>query len=125
MVFIAFATHFPNFTLNLFFVLPTPVKILAWLGAGLVIFQILGADTYFLKIFYFVGGFGAYVLFHYSHFIQGQKQKHRAAAYQKRVADPVTFHKCNECGRTEEDDAQLEFRICDDGEEYCVDHLKL
>ncbi|NQZ57853.1 MAG: hypothetical protein HRT88_10375 [Lentisphaeraceae bacterium] len=124
-IFYAFATYYPNFTLNLYFILPVPVKYLALLSAGFQFYMISVVPYTFLKVFIFVTSFGAYLLFHYSLFINRQKQKHRAAAYQKRVADPTTFHKCHECGRTEVDDAQLEFRICDDGEEYCVDHLKL
>jgi hypothetical protein len=33
------------------------------------------------------------------------------------------LHKCKVCGATELSDANLEFRVARDGEEYCVPHL--
>ncbi len=38
----------------------------------------------------------------------------------------VSRHKCCVCGRTEEDDAELEFRFCtgcNGNYEYCSDHI--
>jgi hypothetical protein len=34
------------------------------------------------------------------------------------------FHRCKTCGRTEVSDPDLEFRMAEDGEEYCGDHLQ-
>lgn len=34
-----------------------------------------------------------------------------------------SLHRCAVCGRTERDDADMEFRVGADGEEYCMEHL--
>ena len=34
-----------------------------------------------------------------------------------------TLHRCKVCSRTEVDAADLDFRVSDDGEEYCLAHL--
>lgn len=33
------------------------------------------------------------------------------------------IHRCEVCGKTEEHDPDLEFRVCSDGREYCEQHL--
>ena len=44
----------------------------------------------------------------------------QAAAKQDEGA---AFHRCTGCGRTEQSDPHLDFRVAEDGEEYCLDHL--
>ena len=42
------------------------------------------------------------------------------------TASNITRHRCAVCGRTERDDAELEFRFCSKCKgnfEYCMDHL--
>ena len=124
-VFFSFATYFPEFKLLLFFILPTPVRFLAYLAAGLMILSMFSMSN-FERFFWGMGTFGAYFLFHYHLAVNRQVQKARKANFDKKVGklDKQAFHKCKICGKTENDDADLEFRIADDGEEYCVDHLE-
>ena len=124
-VFFSFATYFPNFKLLLFFVLPTPVRFLAYLGAGGIILAMLSMSN--LERFFWASGlFCAYILFHYHLVINKQVQKARKANFDKKLGklDKQAFHKCKTCGKTENEDSTLEFRIADSGEEYCVEHLK-
>jgi len=126
IVFLSFTTYFPKFELLLFFILPTPVRIIAYLYVG-YIFVAIWEFPLFLKVIALIACFGSYLLFHMHLFIHKQKQKIRKASYDKRAQNSnphATFHKCHVCGKTEEDDKDLEFRICDDGEEYCLEHLK-
>ncbi len=57
------------------------------------------------------------------------KQMHRKAQFErknKRRQTKATRHKCAICGRTEEDDPNLEFRFCskcNGNYEYCQYHL--
>lgn len=124
-IFFAFATYFPNFKLLLFFVLPTPVRFLAYLAAGGMILAMMGMSN-FERFFWGFGTFGAYILFHYHLAINKQVQKARKTNFDKKLGklDAQAFHKCKICGKTENDDSTLEFRIADSGEEYCVEHLK-
>lgn len=39
------------------------------------------------------------------------------------VAGSGAIHRCGVCGKTEDHDPDLEFRVCDDGQEYCEHHL--
>ncbi|MDB4802030.1 hypothetical protein OAG92_07255, partial [Akkermansiaceae bacterium] len=34
-----------------------------------------------------------------------------------------TLHRCVVCNRTELSDPQLDFRVAENGDEYCLDHL--
>lgn len=39
------------------------------------------------------------------------------------VASSNAIHQCAICGKTEEHDPNLEFRVCEDGQEYCEHHM--
>jgi membrane associated rhomboid family serine protease len=39
------------------------------------------------------------------------------------IAGSTAIHRCGVCGKTEEHDDALEFRVCEDGQEYCEHHL--
>jgi Zn-dependent protease len=55
---------------------------------------------------------------------RGRRQ--RAFVAQRAEVVAASFHRCTSCGRTEQDDRYLEFRICSDcsgGQEYCRDHI--
>ena len=39
------------------------------------------------------------------------------------VRSDEPLHQCVVCKRTERDDADLEFRVSSNGEEYCLEHL--
>ena len=56
------------------------------------------------------------------------KQMKRRQQFKQEVKQStrITRHKCAICGRTDEDDENLEFRFCSKCEgnyEYCQDHL--
>jgi len=59
---------------------------------------------------------------------RGRRQRafHRGVATQQAIHATAAFHRCTLCGRTEQDDPKLEFRVCSEcsgGQEYCRDHL--
>ena len=126
-IFFAFATYFPKFQLLLFFILPTPVRFLALLGAGGIFVFLIWTEgvSNFDRFFWILGAFGAYIPFHYHLIANAQAQKARKANFEKKIGklDSQPFHRCAVCGKTENDDDSLEFRIADDGEEYCLEHL--
>ncbi len=128
-IFLAFAATFPNAQVLLMMIFPVKVK---WLGIIYGVMLVSEALTA-RNIFTFCA-IGAsllnFVVFYYSsrkHL--HPKQIKRRMQYQQEVrrARPVvTKHKCAICGRTDEDDATLEFRFCskcNGNYEYCQNHL--
>lgn len=125
-LFVAFATIYPNHEFLLFFILPVKVKWLALIDAVLLfsmatmgglsglIFVVLSMGAYLVV-------FTPQLVWYLKHsqdtasrlakFKSGQRPEHEA------------FHGCAKCGITEQDDAEIDFRIEDDGEEYCVNCL--
>jgi hypothetical protein len=124
-VFLAAATHFPKFELLLFFILPVPLWILGILGAGMMIY--MGFSNNWLgQLFIYSVAFGAYLLFHLKHFKDYQVQKIKTTKFDNQVKAKAKegFHKCHVCQKTELDDKDIDFRIGNDGEEYCTEHIK-
>ena len=103
-IFLAFAATYPDMQVLLMFVIPVNVK---WMG-------ILNLVLYFYRL-------------HRSRI--SPKQMHRKAQFERKSnagRSKVTRHKCAVCGRTEEDDPNLEFRFCskcNGNYEYCQYHL--
>jgi hypothetical protein len=123
--FFAFATYFPRVEFLLFFILPVQVRIFAWLAFGRLIFLCSAAPPLFLLL-------GAtclpYVLWVLPAYIRNRKtlleSGIRRRKFQKKLLpDEAAFHRCEECGRTDKSDPDLDFRTMLDGTEYCVDHL--
>jgi hypothetical protein len=51
--------------------------------------------------------------------VQGRRMKFTSDS----VRSDEPLHQCVVCKRTERDDADLEFRVSSNGEEYCLEHL--
>jgi hypothetical protein len=126
-VFLAFAWLFPEFRLYLMFVLPVPIKYLAWitwlvygikLVSGTPIEQLLVLAAT-LNFFVFFGGDIALK------FRAGRRRQQRRK--QVAVEKATAFHTCSECGLTDKDDPQMLFQFCSKCEgdhEYCQEHLR-
>jgi hypothetical protein len=123
--FLAFATHFPRVEFLLFFILPVQVRILAWLAFGLLALGCLSAPPMFLLL-------GAvclpYALWVLPAWLRNRKALldagiRRRNFEKKALPGNEAFHRCEECGRTEQSNPDLDFRTLLDGTEYCVEHL--
>ncbi len=126
-LFFAFATLFPNFPILLFFVLPVAVKWIALFSLFGVGMQLLGGTVSqrlvigvsLLNYVLFFGGDWIKYWRERGHTVKRQQQFHMAKA-----ADvEETLHHCKVCGRTEATSPELEFRVAEDGEEYCLADL--
>ena len=51
--------------------------------------------------------------------VAARRRKFEAA----KLPETESLHCCTTCGKTEHSDAELEFRVAADGEEYCPEHL--
>ncbi len=128
-IFLAFAMTYPDMQVLLMFVIPVKMKWMAILDLVLMGYMLVAGDVVSkfavaaalinVGVFYFT----TRNLFRYS-----PKQMKRRAEFRSEVKrnTKITRHKCAICGRTEEDDPNLEFRFCskcNGNYEYCQNHL--
>lgn len=125
-LFLCFATLFPNIEFLIFFVLPVKVKFLAWILGLFLLFGIFQEPIVFKKVLH------SLPLLHYGIFalpmlLKRQHHKKRARDFEKKI-DPVKrqgfFHECSECGINDNVDPDMEFRVGEDGKDYCIKHIK-
>lgn len=128
-IFLAFAVTFPDVQVLLMFVIPVKVKwmgivygvllVLDMISGGLFTRIAIGASLLNFVVFYFTSKNKIHM---------SPKQMKRRAEFKQEVrknTKPAT-HKCAICGRTSEDDPELEFRFCskcNGSYEYCQYHL--
>ena len=124
-LFITFAIHFPKVEILAFFILPVTFKFLAILESIAALYIIFNSPSIYIMAYFFGTIFLPPLLFHYKDFFQKKVQQARTKEFTQKMAkqDAQSFNKCKVCGKTEKDDPELEFRIADDGEEYCMEHL--
>ncbi len=133
-IFLAYAATFPNAQVLLMFIIPVRMK---WMGIAysvlLLVDLVSGVGNPILNIFYRVAIFASllnFVVFwlrtRMRHMAPKQVIRRQQFRSQVHQASRVTKHKCAICGRTDEDDPNLEFRFCskcNGNYEYCQYHL--
>jgi len=125
-LFFAFATLFPNVEFLLFFVLPVKVWIFAMISLATIVFSCLSFPplllTYGLAFFpYLVWAIPR--LYHWSKYRNQLNARRVKFKSQSSDSQGQTLHRCVVCNRTELSDPQLDFRVAENGDEYCLDHL--
>lgn len=124
-VLLAAATLQPNYQILLFFIIPLKLKWLAWISLLAPVLLFVGSSP---------AGKAAiavsllnYLLFFAPAFLKQRRFEHKAATrrakFIARSTPEETLHRCATCGRTEVSAPDLEFRVADNGHEYCLDHL--
>ena len=138
-VFLAYALSYPDMQILLWFVIPIRMKWMAILYGVIVFYDMITyiRAGYWVMIIPIVASLLNFVLFFFSTrnmHRYNPKEVHRRREFKKAVAQSrvnpatggITKHKCAICGRTEQDDPNLEFRFCskcNGNYEYCQDHL--
>lgn len=137
-MFFAFAATYPDIRFLLFFIIPVKVKWLAILDGVLIGWEmfenIRAAVLVDIRYWYFpilvAMAMANFLIFFFSMrglSPQGFAQRKRKREYHKKVERPMhVVHRCAVCGRTPEDNPQLEFRYCSKCRgnfEYCSDHI--
>ena len=126
-VFLAFATLNPNFTLNLFFILPVKVKWLAWIqAAGYAIGILTGA--WFVKLS-ILASIGNYVIFFAPTIVDWIRHRQRRKGWEARQYKPSggPRHTCAVCGIDSNTHPKADFRYCSKcggDKAYCEEHLR-
>lgn len=123
--FLAFATLFPRVEFLMFLVIPVQVRFLAMLQGVLMIASVF--SNVWLLPFYLLAC-ANYILFAGIPALRGTARVIESAQRRRRFnaardAGPESFHSCAVCERTEVTDPGLEFRVGEDGREYCAQHL--
>ncbi len=121
-IFFAFACVVPDFEILLFMILPLKVKYIAWLGGAKLLLDFFDSGALRVPmLFSFLNFFIACGPALWRHFTQRTKVAARRSRFDSAQQPAGSFfHKCAVCGKTELDDATLEFRVTSDGEEYCT-----
>ena len=125
-LFFVFATLYPNFEFALMMILPIKV----WILALLSLLILISSAIKFPLLFIVYGiSFLPYLIWVIPRLFGWTKGRRKLAARQvkfqslSKQANSQTLHECVVCKRTEKSDPDLEFRVAEDGEEYCLDHL--
>lgn len=119
--FFAFATLFPRVVWHLFLVVPVEVRFIAMFMAFLLLLMVLGQP---LVIPFLILGYGNYLLWVVVPIWRGSQRTRSQKTFRKPLKagfdeDEEPFHKCAECHRNDVMDPEREFRVGDDGKEYC------
>lgn len=127
-IFLAFAAIYPDMQVMLYFVIPLKIKWLAYLDILLLLWEMVRSN-WAGRVVIIVSLLNFILFFLSSRNFQRitPREIHRKRKYTKQVHDAgITKHKCAVCGRTEDDDENLEFRFCskcNGNYEYCQEHL--
>jgi hypothetical protein len=126
-LFLAFARLYPDFIINLFFILPIRIKwlaLLAWLGYAYT-FLVGGGMERMLVVANVLN----YILFfgreHWREFRHGHRRRSFQAKAKKATAAPK--HACRVCGLNSDESPKTLFRYCSKcaGQAcYCPDHIR-
>lgn len=126
-VFLAFASLNPNFTLNLFFILPVKVKWLAWLqAAGYALVFLTGPLAAKIQV---LASIGNYLIFFAPAAVAWVQNRQRRKQWESRqyTRGSGPRHKCAVCGIDSNSHPNMDFRYCSkcNGEKaYCEAHLR-
>ncbi|HWB01598.1 MAG TPA: hypothetical protein VG796_01155 [Verrucomicrobiales bacterium] len=124
-LFFVFAVLDPHRVFMLFGIVPLKVWVLALLDAGIIILDIIGFPPLWLAAVLSLAPFLSFgiplYLRHLRHRTRVGSRRTRFKANSLTVTDG--FHRCSVCGRTDASDPDLDFRITEEGVEYCADHL--
>jgi len=116
----AFAILYPNFELLVFFVLPVKIK---WIALFTLILWVLMAGGNIQIWTLILAALANVAIFFARSFLQGAKARQRRQKFEaeRKKEESAAFHTCVVCGKTDNDDPDMEFAY-KDGKGYCKDH---
>ncbi len=128
-MFLAYGFSFPDNQVMLFMIIPIKMKYLAWIYVAFEALWIITGTTLSQRLAPLCGLL-SFVLFFYKDLLSYVKAPtvRRKPKVNRNVkkANLKAIHKCEVCGRTENDDPDLQFRFCSrchGYHEYCMEHL--
>jgi hypothetical protein len=125
-VFLAFARLFPDFIMNIMFILPIQIKwlaLLAWITYGYIF-----ASSDWMGKLLVLASLANYFYFFGSDHWREFRQGHRRRSFQARAASGARpTHECRVCGLTSESSPKTAFRYCSKCAGqccYCPEHIQ-
>ncbi|MCF7732705.1 MAG: hypothetical protein K9N23_13535 [Akkermansiaceae bacterium] len=124
--FFAFATIFPRVEFRLFFILPVQVRFLAMLAAVFLIWDGFSSLTWWGVIGL---AFANYLLWAGIPALRGKSREVKSAGRRRqfnaaaKASSAEGLYRCAVCDRTDVSNPELEFRVGEDGRDYCQEHL--
>lgn len=134
-ILLAFAATFPDVQVLLMFVIPVKMKWMGIVYGVMLVLQLIDGTGFALGDLFYRSAIAASLLNFVIFFVRSRNRIHMTPKQMKRRqqfkqevkrSTKITRHKCAICGRTEEDDPDLEFRFCskcNGNYEYCQNHL--
>ena len=121
VVFIAFATLFPNIEFRLFLILPIKIGILAIILGIITLLQCfqgwqVAAHVALTFLPYLVWALPRFCRLYAA---RGKATARRAAFQRASIPEGSTFHKCDQCDATDASHPERDFRVTEDGRELC------
>lgn len=129
-VLLAFAWMVPDFRVLLYFVLPVPVKWIAWATwAGIVVALAFGSWATKAQA---VAAVANFLLFFGRDLVEAllvarRRMARQTAAFVAEAKKPEFYHQCRTCGITDRTHPKMDFRYCSKCAGticYCADHLR-
>ncbi len=123
-MFLAFATLFPDFILQLMGIIPVKAKWLGWVNAALLVAAILTSIAPFIVGLIIGAGLLPYFLVFVPTFVGNYRMRGESAVrkhrFEREMGDPnEAFHVCDSCGATDRTNPEREFRVTADDRELC------
>jgi hypothetical protein len=131
-VFLAFARLYPDFVIQILFILPVQIKwlaLLTWIGYG---WTMATADSWLTRAMVIAAVLN-YLLFFGQEIMRSMQHRHRGMQFRARALkgegprhQARMIHQCRVCGITSETSPKTQFRYCSkcNGEFcYCPEHL--
>jgi len=126
-LFFAFATIYPNQEILLMLIIPIKIKYLAWVNAAYLLLISLSSPLMGILVLL---GLVPFLLVFGPAFIRNFKERgiaaSRKAKYQSEMSAPEgqAFHTCSSCEVNDITSPDLEFRVAENGDEYCIPCLE-
>ncbi len=122
-IFMITATYVPDYEFRLAFIIPVKLK---WLALVVFAFALLQAIQFGAFGFFLLGmSLLPFGLVFVPKFLHNWKHQQKAAQRRQKfkmeqMPEGDVFHRCVRCGVTDVDQPDMDFRVLEDGQEYCI-----
>lgn len=128
VIFLAFASLFPNQIIHLFAIIPIKAKWLGWANAAFLGAMILTSPSLPAVAGIVLIGMTPFLVTFVPGFIRSHRERTEATVrrhrFQCETSSTDSFHECESCGATEKTHPEREFRVTSEGREYCSECRK-
>lgn len=112
----------PKQEIRLFAIIPVPLGVIAAISGGLTLLGLIRMPVLLPFALVAFAPFLGWVLPRvFRHAVNAAEVRERRGRFEQgKLSVDETFHRCANCGITDQDDPELEFRVTDNDEEWCL-----